>query len=111
MGLAPFRRSRVFLQLNFIARRRRPIGLLEWPRWPSPIGQEVRLRFVNTGRIRWRRQTDVVATGGRLHRRDWDSSRSALAISRGSCGAAPYTSSSGPRVPGMLVSLLAFAAR
>src|SRR5919198_3523172 len=51
---------------------------------------------------------DVVAVGRHLHRWDWDSGRSALAISRGSRGAAPYTSSSGPRFPGMLLSLFDF---
>lgn len=111
MGLAPFRGSRVFLLLNLIARCRRPVGLLEWPRWPSPIGQKVRSCFMQHRPYPMASPIDMVAMGGHLHRWDWDSSRSALAISRGSCGAALYMPSSGPRFPDMLLSPSAFASR
>ncbi len=53
----------------------------------------------------------VVVGGGLLHAGDWDSGNPAFAVSREPSGTTAYTPSTDSRVPGMLWSPLAFAAR
>src|SRR5687767_14351241 len=41
VGLAPRRRSRFPTVLDVLACRRCAVRVLEWPRWPSPVGLKV----------------------------------------------------------------------